>query len=943
MAQKAAFLLLRLIVTALSAVVSVALFGVLAAVLLLSTATGREWAVGSVAPWAASKLGYAVELEAVTSTAIGEWEIGAISVREDEALLFSAQNLQLAWSPLGVLERLEVSHLRADEMVIALPAKPEEKPEESVDEPFSLPEWDYPVSIKNLAIDRLEIRHPALQQTQSYAVRGSFHLLSGEAPLMVELAAQSLTGPDMRLAVSTTTANGTWRLSAKLEEAAGGLVGGMLNLPGEQPLEIYLASEFGQAGEGWRITLEEFEAFYHGHILSGYAKMQLFPDVPRINFEEAYLLIDDSKPQQLAGHLSPDDLSLSLDLTDFSLGLAGRYLNQPLTGTVSGEILLDGTPQAPVVNVTATADGVFDEQDFTLDADFDYAPGYLQVKAAELEIQGASLSASGTLQQSQMDFTVQAEGVPTDMLALSGWKLHPGRFTVDATIQGTAQNPQMNGTASYDTRFFTWEQERRTLPLQLNLAFETRDEALHASLKILQSETQVGSAQAVLPLVPYMALAKGENNALAGTVQADFNLEHVSLFLDRALHTIKGNLELDLELAGELDAPVINGEVSLANGLYESRVAGTSFQDISAQVKASGQRLTIEQATATDGSGGTLSLDGHIDWSDAALANPINLTLGAENANIINRYDMEGYATGELTLKGDWEQANATGTVDVTPFTLLLDTFLNNEDIPSIEVTEVHAGEQEGDGQRVGQLLPEVALDITLVADKQAFLRGYGVDAELKGEIKIAGTATEPEFSGVIKTVRGYYEVLGKRFDLDEGRVEFQGESIFLVIPGIYERRGTEIRAVLSGSVDDLQVQLTSSPPMPEDEIVSWLLFGKSASNISPFQAIRLANAVAALRGGGKALFDPVGEVRELLNLDAITLNGSDNGGTDVTVGIGKYINDRVYLELEKGSNPTQPVKGSVEIELRPNLNLESEAGGDAGLGGVQLQWKRDY
>lgn len=942
MVQKAAFFLLRLIVTALSAAVSIVLFGMLAVMLLLSTETGREWAVGTVTPWAAAKLGYAVELEAVASAAIGEWELGRISVHKDEAFLFSAQNLHLVWSPLGMLERLEISRLSADEMVISLPAKQEEKSEESADEAFSLPEWDYPVSIENLAIDRLEIRHPALQQTQSYAVRGSFRLLTGEAPLMVELAVQSLTGPDMRLAVSTTAANGTWRLSAKLEEAAGGLVGGMLNLPGEQPLEIYLASEFGQAGEGWRITLEEFEAFYHGHILSGYAQMQLLPDVPRLNIKEAYLLIDDSKPQLLAGHLSPDDLSLVLDLTDFSLGLVGRYLNQPLTGTVSGKILLDGTPQAPVMNVAATAEGAFDEQDFTLDADFDYAPGNLQVRAAELAIQGASLSASGTLQQSQMDFAIQAKGVPTDILALSGWKLHPGRFTVDATIQGTVQNPQMNGTASYDTRFSTWEQERRTLPLLLKLAFETREEALHASLKILQSQTQVGSAQAVLPLVPYMALVTGQDNALAGSIQADFNLEHVSLFLDRALHTIEGDLKLDLKLAGELGAPMVNGELSLANGHYESRVAGTSFQDIRAQVKASGQRLAIEQATAT-GNGGTLSLAGHVDWSDAALANPIDLTLRAKNANIINRYDMEGYATGELTLKGGWEQANATGTVDVTPFTLLLDTFLNNEDIPSIEVTEVHVGEQAKNGQRVEQLLPEVVLDITLVADKQAFLRGYGVDAELKGEIKIAGTVAEPEFSGVIKTVRGHYEVLGKRFDLDEGRVEFQDESIFLVIPGIYERRGTEIRAVLSGSVDDLQVQLTSSPPMPEDEIVSWLLFGKSASNISPFQAIRLANAVAALRGGGKALFDPVGEVRELLNLDAITLDGSDNGGTDVTVGIGKYINDRVYLELQKGSNPTQPVKGSVEIELRPNLSLESEAGGDAGLGGVQLQWKRDY
>ena len=50
-----------------------------------------------------------------------------------------------------------------------------------------------------------------------------------------------------------------------------------------------------------------------------------------------------------------------------------------------------------------------------------------------------------------------------------------------------------------------------------------------------------------------------------------------------------------------------------------------------------------------------------------------------------------------------------------------------------------------------------------------------------------------------------------------------------------------------------------------------------------------------------------------------------------------------IYIEIEKGNNPSQPMKGSVEIEVLPNLNVESSTGGSSGVGGVKLQWKHDY
>jgi hypothetical protein len=61
-----------------------------------------------------------------------------------------------------------------------------------------------------------------------------------------------------------------------------------------------------------------------------------------------------------------------------------------------------------------------------------------------------------------------------------------------------------------------------------------------------------------------------------------------------------------------------------------------------------------------------------------------------------------------------------------------------------------------------------------------------------------------------------------------------------------------------------------------------------------------------------------------------------------VNVGIGKYLTEKVYLELGRTPNPSQPWKGNLEIELTPSINLESSTGGRKGIEGAKLKWKRD-
>ena len=58
-------------------------------------------------------------------------------------------------------------------------------------------------------------------------------------------------------------------------------------------------------------------------------------------------------------------------------------------------------------------------------------------------------------------------------------------------------------------------------------------------------------------------------------------------------------------------------------------------------------------------------------------------------------------------------------------------------------------------------------------------------------------------------------------------------------------------------------------------------------------------------------------------------------------LGVGKYINEKVYVEMETGTGAGEGWQGNVEVELLPNLNLENTINSESGFGNMGLTGKR--
>ena len=205
----------------------------------------------------------------------------------------------------------------------------------------------------------------------------------------------------------------------------------------------------------------------------------------------------------------------------------------------------------------------------------------------------------------------------------------------------------------------------------------------------------------------------------------------------------------------------------------------------------------------------------------------------------------------------------------------------------------------------------------------------------------MGGTTARPDLTGSAHVVRGDYDFAGKRFEFDATSVVYlstrpQGVRLDLTatrddptLTAVVRIRGTAARP---------EITLSSTPSLPNDEVLSQVLFGRTASQLSPLEAAQLASALSAMAGGGG--FDVIGNLRTFAGLDRLALAGGDAASGAASVSGGKYVTKNVYLELTGGGRDGGAAQ--VEWRARRNLSIVSRVGGQ-GNSRLAVRWRRDY
>ena len=118
-------------------------------------------------------------------------------------------------------------------------------------------------------------------------------------------------------------------------------------------------------------------------------------------------------------------------------------------------------------------------------------------------------------------------------------------------------------------------------------------------------------------------------------------------------------------------------------------------------------------------------------------------------------------------------------------------------------------------------------------------------------DLQIGGYADAPRFTGRADLVQGDYDFAGRVFRLDRGVIRFRGESPpdpLLDIHAEAAVEGIDASVIVQGTGLKPEITFASSPPLPQDELLSRVLFGTSITNLSAPEALQLPRRSLALR-----------------------------------------------------------------------------------------------
>lgn len=595
---------------------------------------------------------------------------------------------------------------------------------------------------------------------------------------------------------------------------------------------------------------------------------------------------------------------------------------------------------------------------FSAEVDGDYRRGVTRVNKLQWEVRDNTvLEGSLTYQRDAIEGQFTSRKLPLELLSLFGLPYQRGHMDAFLTVSGKPDLPDIEGSVDIQRQVSVQaepaDSENRAVQLW-SAEWQTDNDSLQLQGQFAESsieaEQALGRWQASLNYAQLVSRWQSLNTP--SLQQLPWHLEMTgqvplqvaSLWLDNDIHQLGGNLVTDLDITVEQGEPSLQGQVRIEQGEYRHTGNSISVNNMECVLAANNRTLTIQSCRAEDGRG-EATLGGYLRLpyeSDTVNdKGDVQLQVVTRGVGFIPRRDMSGELSGDLTVSGDRERLLVAGNINIDRLEANIGQS-GNADIPQLTVRRV---EDDGDQQGGESALPEVALDVRIESQQQAYLRGRGLDSELAGYIQLSGTATDPHYSGQFQVVRGHIDIFGRRFKLTQGSVAVANKVATLSISGEYQKDDLTIRLNVNGTNKDVKLSLSSTPYMAEDEILAYLIFGKSIHNISPFEAVRIASAVQTLRGESSRLDDFLSASKKQLGVDAITIESgtNSNGGTGVNVGVSKYLSESVYLELQRTSDDANPWRHIINIQLTPRLTLQGYSGGGESSEGVELQWRKDY
>jgi hypothetical protein len=591
---------------------------------------------------------------------------------------------------------------------------------------------------------------------------------------------------------------------------------------------------------------------------------------------------------------------------EFSEARGGRV--EGARGTVKAQVTFPGALREPrftlAVQVTEARGGVAGHP-LRASLDASYEPGLLRVGAFEITGSGGlavrgegtvplDLAATELLGPGPLSLRAKADVPALEELAFlfpAGYAV-TGSLRTDVALTGSWKEP----AARVEVRG-----ERLQPPPGTRFA-PPGPFSLAGTLAWSAAEARVEEVRLASPALscslsgawssppPLAALLAGGHGAASGSLalRASVSLPDIAWLRGsvEGLRGVRGSVEGELSVDGPPGDPVLSGEIRVLEVALRYRDL-PPIDALSATASVARRSVTLTKVGGNVG-GSPFTLSGSLELT--RLDDPVlDLRLRGTNALLYRDEGLRLRADTDLTLRGPWSALALAGEVALT------DSLFQK----SFSIARLFSGGGKADTRPTPGLsgisfpeppLRDMRFDVHLTAHEPFRVLTSVLRAAARPDLRLTGTGLLPLLSGPILVEAARVKLPSGTLELERGTVLFRVGAPGrpqLDFGGRMQLRGYEITVQIGGTLEAPEVTLSSSPPLPQQELLLFVLTGAppgssttasgTATAVASPMAVYLGmNALEGLLGGGST--DVGADLQSRLELQVgreMTRNGS--------------------------------------------------------------------
>lgn len=572
------------------------------------------------------------------------------------------------------------------------------------------------------------------------------------------------------------------------------------------------------------------------------------------------------------------------------------------------------------------------------------------IEPTSLRLGGGRVNVRGTVAATSSNLQVDIAALPLSLIdAFAPGTGLQGTFQGRASVSGALSAPVVDASYRVDGLRLGLPQAALLPAIAVRGTAQLRGSQASLDARLSTPGTTALNVKGRATL-PQGAAALSGSASVAGTI----DIAPFSPLLGNQIRNVTGTLRpnMTVEIAGKDIRG--SGAIDVSNMSISLPEAGLRLGNGQGRLTLQGDMLQLQNLAFQAGRG-SVTANGTVRIDPQQGVMP-DITVASRNALLISRPDMVATISSDIRITGATSTAiDVSGPITIDRAEIAVGV-AQAASYPTLEVQEINAPGGIPATAAAAAVAPPsktppppdatpIRLSLTIQAPQAIFVRGRGLDAELGGELQVGGTPEAPTAIGGLTLRRGTFNLAGRQLTFNKGIVTL--DNLNTIDPRLDFEASTSVQSTtitvsIGGTARAPSISVSSSPPLPQDEVMALLLFGKSTSQLSPFELAQAAQGIAELMGR-----DPgsgvLSRLRTGLGLDRLSVgsSGSGSNASNVSLEAGRYVAPGVYVGAQQGATGNSS-RGVVQIEVLDHVKIEGTVGADSDQRiGVKMEW--DY